>query len=99
MFLKRRKKRKREDWEKVARANERWGTDMMYPGIGSRAYYLVRIESLTSMDGNGLRFATWAAIDKLFRGVDGLHMEKLQIRSDNGSGCILRESREVVAGN
>lgn len=31
---KRRKKRKREDWERVTRPNERWGTELMYLGIG-----------------------------------------------------------------
>lgn len=107
---KRRKKRKREDWEKATKPNERWGTDLMYLGIGSRTYYLVTFmdeysrylvhhELLTSMDGNSLGLAAQAAIDKLPRGGDGLPLEKPQIRSDNGSGYISREFREVVAGN
>ena len=65
---KRRRKRKREDWKNVSKLNERWGTGLMYLGIGSRSYYLVTFMNeyscylvhhklLTSMDRNSLGLA------------------------------------------
>lgn len=107
---KRRKKRSREESEKAIRPNEKWGTDLMYLSIGSRNYYLVTFldeysrylvhhELLTSMDGNSISLAAQTAIDKLPRGGDGLPLERPQIRSDNGSGYISKEFREVLANN
>ena len=106
----RRKKRLREEVEKASRPNEIWGTDLMYLRVGGRNYYLITFldeysrylvhhELLTSMDGNSISLAAQAAVDQLPRGRDGRLLETPVIRSDNGSGYISREFREVMANN
>jgi transposase InsO family protein len=107
---KRRTKRTREEQERAARPNERWGSDLMYVRVGDRMGYLVTFldeysrylvyhELLWSMDGNSLSLAAQAAVETLPKGLDGTPREKPEIRTDNGSGYVSREFREVLSAN
>lgn len=106
----RRTKRTREEAERAMRPNERWGTDLMYLRIGERMGYLVTFldeysrylvyhELLGSMDGNSVGLAAQSALQTLPKGPDGTPRVKPEIRSDNGSGYVSREFREVLAAN
>jgi putative transposase len=103
----RRSKRRREELEKAQRADERWGTDIMYLRIGGGQYYLVTFldeysrylvhwELLTSMDGPSVGLAAAAALAKLPRTSEGKIASPPEIRSDNGSCYISREFKGVL---
>lgn len=103
----RRSKRRRDELEKAQRADERWGTDIMYLRIGAGQYflvtfldeysrYLVHWELLTSMDGPNVSLAATAALAKLPKTMEGKIAEPPEIRSDNGSCYISREFKSVM---
>lgn len=103
----RRTKRRRAAIEKAARADERWGTDLMHLQVGGRTYYyigfldewsryLVHHELLRSMDGVSVSLAGQRAIEKL-RGEAGQERRAPEIRSDNGSSYLSREFGETLA--
>ncbi len=105
---KRRKKRRREDDEKATRPDQRWATDLMQVQVGEGVYYLVTFldeysryivhhEILPGMDGVTVSLAAQAAIETLPRGTEGELQAKPEIRSDNGSGFISKEFRQVLA--
>jgi len=104
----RRPKRRREAEEKAGRPNERWATDLMHLRLGERWYYLVSFldeysryivswELLTSMDGNSVSLAAQRALETLPRDEAGHLLVRPEIRTDNGSGYVSREFREVLA--
>lgn len=104
----RRSKRTRQAEEKASRPNERWATDLMHLRIGERWYYLVSFldeysryicywELLTSMDGNSVSLAAQRAVETLPRDDAGRLLARPEIRTDNGSGYVSREFREVLA--
>jgi len=106
----RRMKRSRLDEEKAQRPDERWATDLMYLRVGNRvcylvafldeySRYLVHCELVTSMDGDTLSLAAQRAIETLPRDAWGMPLVRPEIRTDNGSGYISREFREVLALN
>jgi len=106
----RRTKRTREEDERAARPNAIWGSDLMYLRVGERMGYLVTFldeysrylvyhELLWSMDGNSVSLAAQAALETLPKGADGTPQEKPEIRTDNGSGYVSREFREVLSIN
>jgi transposase InsO family protein len=103
----RRKKRRREELEKASRADERWGTDIMYLRFGAGQYYLVTFldeysrylvswDLLTSMDGASVSTAAQAALETLPRSVEGELASPPEIRSDNGSCYLSRDFRAVL---
>jgi putative transposase len=104
----RRTKRQREAAEKSSRPNQRWASDLMHLRIGVRWYYvvsfldeysryLVHHELLPSMDGNSVSLAAQKAIETLPRDVSGRPIARPEIRTDNGSGYMSREFREVLS--
>jgi transposase InsO family protein len=104
----RRTKRQREQAEKASRPNERWASDLMHLRIGARWYYLVSFldeysrcivhhELLTTMDGNSVSLAAQAAVETLPRDAWGQPIVRPEIRTDNGSGYVSREFREVLS--
>ena len=106
----RRNKRRREEVEKARRANERWATDLMHVQVGAGVYffvsfmdeysrYIVHHELLPGMDGITISVAAQAAIETLPKDASGLPLEKPEIRSDNGSGFIAKEFRQVLKEN
>jgi putative transposase len=103
----RRSKRKREEHEKASRPDQRWGTDLMYLEVGGRFYYyvgfldeysryLVHFELLRSMDGASVSLAAQGAIERLPRDEQGQLLARPEIRSDNGSGYLSKEFRQVL---
>jgi putative transposase len=103
----RRSKRQRAEHEKASRPDQRWGTDLMYLEVGGRFYYyvgfldeysryLVHFELLRSMDGSSVSLAAQGAIETLPRDARGELMERPEIRSDNGSGYLSKEFRQVL---
>lgn len=103
----RREKRNRPEDEKAQRPNQRWGTDLMYLPVGRRMMYLVTFldeysrylvhwELLSNMEGGTLALAAKAALETLPRGAEGSLPTLPEIRTDNGSGYISREFREVL---
>jgi len=103
----RRSKRRRVEEEKAKRPNERWATDLMYLLVNGRRYfyigfideysrYLVHQELLRSMDGPTVSLAAAAALATLPKGVDGLPIDRPEMRTDNGSGFVSWEFRQVL---
>lgn len=103
-----RKKRYREELEKASRADQIWGTDLMYLTINGSQYfllnfideysrYLVHWELLTSMDGHSISLAAQRALETLAMNRAGEVVTKPIIRSDNGSGYISREFGGLLA--
>ncbi len=103
----RRSKRYREAFEQASRPDERWSTDLMHLPIGDRVYYLVSFmdeysryivhwELLAGMDGLSVSLAAAKAIEVLRADKRDANPE---IRSDNGSGYVSREFREVLKEN
>lgn len=104
----RRTKRSRSEEEKAQRPNQRWATDLLHLRIGERWYYLVSFldeysrylvhwELLTSMDGDSVSLAAQRAVETLPRDAAGKLLARPEIRSDNGSGYVSREFRQVLA--
>ena len=105
----RREKRTRDDAERASRADERWATDLMYIQVSGRTYYLVTFldeysryivhhELVSNMEGATVSLVAQAAIERLVfsrRAEDDPRMP--EIRSDNGSCCISRDFRGVLA--
>ena len=107
---KRREKRYREDWEKARQCDERWATDILQLKVGEEKYYLVAFmdeysryivhhEVLTSMDGATVSLAAQAAVETLGRKPEDWDWEGPEIRSDNGSGYISKDFRDVLREN
>lgn len=103
----RRTKRHRPEDEKAQRSNERWATDLMYLQVSGRRYfyigfideysrYLVHQELLRSMDGPSVSLAAAAALATLPKGADGLPIDRPEMRTDNGSGYVSWEFRQVL---
>jgi putative transposase len=103
----RRAKRLRAKEEKAQRPNERWATDLMYLQVNGRRYfyigfideysrYLVHQELLRSMDGPSVSLAAATALATLPKGGDGLPIERPEMRTDNGSGFVSWEFRQVL---
>jgi putative transposase len=103
----RRRKRRRAEEEKAQRPNERWATDLMYLQVAGRQYfyigfideysrYLVHQELLRSMDGPSVSLAAAAALATLPKGADGLPVDRPEMRTDNGSGYVSWEFRQVL---
>jgi transposase InsO family protein len=103
----RRSKRRRDELEKAQRANERWGTDLMYVRIGSGQYYLVTFldeysryvvhwELLTDMRGASVSLAAEKALSRERNSWEGSSLVPPEIRSDNGSCYLSREFKIVL---
>ena len=103
----RRSKRRRRAEEKAKRPDERWSTDLMYVQVQGRTYYfisfldeysryIVHHELLRSMDGPSVSVSALSAVNTLPRGADGLPLERPEIRSDNSSGYVSQEFRQVL---
>jgi putative transposase len=80
----------------------------MHLRIGERWYYLVSFldeysryivhwELLTSMDGNSVSLAAQQTLETLPRNGAGYLLARPGIRTDNDSGYVSREFREVLA--
>jgi putative transposase len=106
----RRLKRSRQAVEKPSRPNERWVTDLMQVVIAGGVYYLISFmdeysrfivhhEMVLSMDGITTSLAAQTAIDTLPKGVKGKPTITPVIQSDNGSGYIAKEFRQVLVEN
>lgn len=106
----RRSKRRRAEQEKASRPDQRWGTDLMYLEVGGRFYYyvgfldeysryLVHLELLRNMEGSSISLAAQRAIETLERDAQGELRERPEIRSDNGSGYLSKEFRQVLEEN
>ena len=104
----RRTKRSRQEEEKASRPNQRWATDLLHLRIGERWHYLVSFldeysrylvhwELLASMDGDSVSLAAQRAVETLPRDAAGQLLARPEIRTDNGSGYISREFRQVLA--
>jgi putative transposase len=102
-----RQKRYREEIEKASRADQRWGTDLMYVKVNGETYfylgfideysrYIVHWELLTGMDGQGVSVASQAALETLPRAAGGQLQVKPEIRSDNGSCYLSKEFHGVL---
>jgi putative transposase len=102
-----RKKRYREEIEKASRADQRWGTDLMYVKVGGRPYYylafvdeysryIVHWELLSNMEGHSLSLGGQKALETLPHDEHGQLLVKPEIRSDNGSGYISKEFHGVL---
>jgi putative transposase len=105
----RRQKRSRAESERAQRADQRWGTDLMYLQVLDRHYYyigfldeysryLVHHELLRSLDGASVAEAAQRALETLPRGEGGELVKKPEVRSDNGSGYLSGEFRQVLVG-
>jgi len=103
----RREKRYRGECEKAKRSNERWATDILHLKVGEEEYYLVAFldeysryivhhELQASLDGPTVSIAAQAAIETLKRKEENNNGQGPEIRSDNGSGYISREFRDVL---
>jgi putative transposase len=103
----RRSKRRREEFEKAQRPNERWGTDLMYVRIGAGQYYLVTFldeysrylvhwELLTDMRGASVSLSAEGALRKEQHSWEGSGLCPPEIRSDNGSCYLSREFKLVL---
>jgi putative transposase len=106
----RRSKRRRGEDEKATRPNQRWASDLMYLQMEERTYffisfmdeysrYIVHHELLTDMGGISVSLAAQGAVDTLPKGADGKPVERPEIRTDNGSGYVSREFRQVLKEN
>jgi putative transposase len=106
----RRSKRRREEEEKAGRPNQRWASDLMYLQVKGRTYYfisfldeysryIVHHELLRSMDGPSVSLAALAAVSTLPRGANGQPQAHPEIRTDNGSGYVSQEFRQVLKEN
>jgi len=104
---KRREKRYRDEWEKAKRCDERWATDILQVKVGGQEYFLVAFldeysryivhhELLISMDGPTVSLAAQAAVETLGREPEDWDWQGPEIRSDNGSGYLSREFRDVL---
>lgn len=104
----RRAKRTRQEDEKATHPNQRWATDLLHLRIGERWYYLVSFldeysrylvhgELLTNMDGDSVSLAAQRAVETLPRDAAGRLLARPEIRTDNGSGYVSREFRQVLA--
>jgi transposase InsO family protein len=102
-----RQKRYREEIEKARRADQRWGTDLMYVKVNGVTYYylgfideysryIVHWELLSGMDGQSVSLAGQAALETLPRNAAGELLVKPEIRSDNGSCYISKEFHGVL---
>ena len=103
----RRQKRYRTAAEQAQRPDERWASDLLHLKVGRSQFYLlafldeysryiVHHELLWSMDGATVSLAAQTALEKLARGEDGRPARLPEIRSDNGSGYISKEFRDVL---
>src|SRR5262249_32995872 len=61
--------------------------------------YVVHFAIAPGMDGITVSTAAQAAIDTLPKGEDGQPVDKPEIRSDNGSGYVSREFKQVLQEN
>jgi transposase InsO family protein len=106
----RRLKRQRLAAEKPSRPNEKWVTDLMQVVIAGGVYYLISFmdeysrfivhhELVLSMDGVTVSLAAQSAIDTLPKGADGKPAATPVIQSDNGSGYLAKEFRQVLDEN
>jgi putative transposase len=106
----RRLKRQRLATEKPSRPNERWVTDLMQVVIAGGVYYLISFmdeysryivhhELVLGMDGVTVSLAAQAAIDTLPKDAAGKPTVTPVIQSDNGSGYIAKEFRQVLGEN
>lgn len=106
----RRSKRRREEHEKASRPDQRWGTDLMYLEVNGRFYYyvgfldeysryLVHFELLRNMEGSSVSQAAQRAIETLPRDERGELLARPEVRSDNGSGYLSKEFRQVLEEN
>ena len=106
----RRLKRSRLAAEKPTRPNEKWVTDLMQVVIAGGVYYLISFmdeysrylvyhELVLSMDGITVSLAAQAAIDTLPKDEHGQPTVTPVIQSDNGSGYIAKEFRQVLNEN
>ena len=106
----RRAKRKRPAIEKASRPDERWSTDPMQVQVGGKVYpmvafldeysrYIVHHKIPLSMDGLSVGTAAQKAIEALPKGADGKPLAPPEVRSDNGSCYISKESRTVTTEN
>jgi transposase InsO family protein len=105
----RRTKRTRSEDEKATRADQRWGTDLMYIEVSGRKYYqlnfideysryIVHHELLTNMEGGTVSTEAQRAIEEFLqeRGGEIPEQGMPEIRSDNGSCYISRDFRAVL---
>jgi len=103
----RRQKRYRTEAEQAKRPDERWASDLLHLKVGRSQFYLVAFmdeysryivhhELLWSMDGATVSLEAQTALEKLERGEDGRPARLPEIRSDNGSGYISKEFRDVL---
>jgi len=103
----RRQKRYRTEAEQARRPDERWASDLLHLKVGRSQFYLVAFldeysryivhhELLWSMDGATVSLEAQAALEKLARGAAGRPARLPEIRSDNGSGYISKEFRDVL---
>jgi putative transposase len=103
----RREKRYRTEAEQARRPDERWASDLLHLKVGRSQFYLVAFmdeysryivhhELLWSMDGATVSLEAQTALEKLTRGQDGRPARLPEIRSDNGSGYISKEFRDVL---
>lgn len=104
---KRREKRYRQEWEKAKRPDERWATDILHLKVGAGEYYLVAFmdewsryivhhELLTGLDGATVSLQAQAAVETLGQKEQDWDWQGPEIRSDNGSGYISKEFRDVL---
>jgi transposase InsO family protein len=103
----RREKRYRTEAEQARWPDERWASDVLHLKVGRSTFYLVAFldeysryivhhELLWSMDGPTVSLEAQTALEKLARGQDGRPARLPEIRSDNGSGYIAKEFRDVL---
>ena len=103
----RRTKRYRGADEKAQRPNERWATDLLHLKVGAREFYLVAFLDeysryivhhalLSGMDGATLSLEAQAAVETLGARLKNGEGPRPEIRSDNGSGYVSREFRDVL---
>ena len=103
----RRQKRYRTEAEQARRPDQRWASDLMHLKVGRNTFYLVAFmdeysryivhhELLWSMDGATVSLEAQTALEKLERGEEGRPARLPEIRSDNGSGYISKEFRDVL---
>lgn len=101
-------KRYREADEKATRPDEIWASDLMYMNVGNVTYYLVNFideysrylvhwELMTSMDGHSTSLAAQRALETLPRASDGTIENPPKIRTDNGSGYVSGEFKNLLS--